>query len=251
MLTKKSLPSFSYILPSVPACPDKEQWTVEGPREEVDMWRTKMIAVAMGLMLAPTFACAGCSGSPTSLASTEKSDVFALRGHRFGYSTIIPDAKDEGVTIGPINLPDDGQTIRNVILGLDVYHPHTEDLQLELGYDADRDGQCDATVEIELHLARGDAHTARALFACSLELDGVWYFRDDADGSAKDPTGVSLSDGVSTFKVFKGLGSGGCFYLTARDTLAEDTGLIRDWMIWADTSVTEPGAVVAVHQFGP
>ncbi len=158
------------------------------------------------------------SGAGVDLASGY--DVYSFRT-----PTPIPDGDRAGVVAGPIRIPDDGAAVEGVILSISITHHYTGDLDLRLGYDEDNDGIAEASAALEPHRARPGGWAVREPFACPAEMNGVFYYRDDAPGEYDER-------GDASFSVFDGLAKGGCFMLSAVDSLAEDTGTLLGWTVF-------------------
>ncbi len=147
-------------------------------------------------------------------------DVYSYRA-----PTPIPDGDRAGVVVGPIRIPDDGNPVKGVILSISISHPYTGDLSLRLGYDENNDGVVEASAELEPHRARPGGWAVREPYACPAEMNGVFYYRDEPPGEYDDR-------GDASFGVFDGLAKGGCFRLSAVDSLPEDKGTLLGWTVY-------------------
>lgn len=157
----------------------------------------------------------------------------------YGRVTEIPDGNGEGILIGPISLQDSKPQINGICLALDIRHDFIADLHILLGYDIDCDGELDAVAPIELFQARLGSHDADAEHAYFFQLDGVYFFRDDnvddtADlemQGAGDVAACAAGQPIQGFSIFRGLPTGGDFYLSVVDSLKAKTGVLLDWAV--------------------
>lgn len=139
------------------------------------------------------------------------------------HPTEIRDHDPAGVAIGPLRISESGGPLQNVILCLRISHRSTADVDIWLRYDTDHDGIPNASAPVEFHRGRADGCGARAPHACTMELEGVYWFKD---GDVSDPD--------QPFAVFNGLARGGEFYLSVADTLAKDVGTIANWSVYVE-----------------
>jgi hypothetical protein len=166
------------------------------------------------------------------------------RSYAFTSPVDIPDDDATGVRIGPLELSGTGTLADGIVLSLDIVHAYAGDLRLELQYDADHDGACDASSPIELHLARVEGLESDELWACQVELDGVYLFKDE---------GWRAAGAEASFEVFEGLPDGGSFYLVAVDDAPGDVGVIRGWVVLlpirdGDMAANRFAGAAGVHQ---
>lgn len=152
----------------------------------------------------------------------------------------IPDATAGGITYAPINVPDDGETFTDVIVDLDITHTWTGDLRITVSYDAECDGQAEASANVVCRPGR-DCDPAGSGFGCSGDLAGTYRFSDDGAALLGDPDcPAALPAGCyaafDALSAFDGMAKGGCFTVTAEDNAAGDTGSIGAITIWADNS---------------
>lgn len=135
----------------------------------------------------------------------------------------IPDNSPHGVLMGPLHADVPG-TLADVVLAVSVSHPYTGDLTWSLHYDADRDGRPDAASPIEIDLARSNPCSGTEAWACPLELEGTYFFRD---------AGWKMAGEAASLEVFSGLPAGGDWYLSIADAGPGNVGIVSEWSIYA------------------
>ena len=153
----------------------------------------------------------------------------------FSDPTSIPDNSANGVMIGPIPIPADGNTIGDVVLRIEIQHPYSGDLALKLYYDRDNDGTYDAFAVADLSRARADACLHEAHAECPVVLNGRYFVNvgSDRDRSrdllaADRPFGTVLGQ---TAVDLQGLERGGSFYLNVVDHEPGDRGTVLSWAV--------------------
>ncbi|MGD8394582.1 MAG: hypothetical protein PVF43_03785 [Candidatus Eiseniibacteriota bacterium] len=151
-------------------------------------------------------------------------------GFAFDAATAIPDGDPNGVTIGPLVVSDNHLTLRDIILRLELSHAYMGDLRIWLHYDSNDDGIYEASTPIEIHLARLNSCANAELYSCPIELDGVYWFRDEGWRAAGEDASLAS---------FDGLAGGGAFYLSITDGAADDTGLVESWAVCTRSAVSE------------
>lgn len=207
---------------------------------EVAMCHT-LLSIVAGVALAGA---AVDDGTPRALVgrggiSSEPCLAVGYDHYSWVRATAIPDGDAEGVLIGPLIIPRDGTVLDGVILKIGMVHARTPDLAIRLCYDADGDGLPEASVALESYLARSQACVSMERYSCPAAMDGAYFFRDGfygrrdqtpaAQGALHDP----IDDGADvSFTVFDGLAKGGRFFLAAVDSLAGDTGTVREWTVY-------------------
>jgi hypothetical protein len=157
-----------------------------------------------------------------------------------GSGADIPDnAPGGGLVVGPINAPDDGSTFTDVIVDLELAHTWVGDLNVDVSYDLECDGQADATARIICRPLQSDCDPAGTTFGCSDDLAGTYRFSDDgagdlgaACGAGVFPAGCYAPSPGGSLSVFDGLAKGGCFTVYAEDNAAGDTGSVGAVVIW-------------------
>ena len=167
------------------------------------MWSPSLIVVA--------FLIVGCSSQESSAQSHSPPRVGSSG------EAPIPDAKPEGVRLGPIVL-DGRDLLGDLGLRVEIYHPSPADVGMWLCYDENDDGVDDVRIPIELHLGKRRGWDEPEPYACPQELDGDFYF------------GGSEEDG-SLLAPLRDLMGGGAFSLVVVDSLAADTGVVRTWSL--------------------
>jgi len=133
----------------------------------------------------------------------------------------VPDGDEEGTLIGPLRIADDGASIRDVALELEISHPCPADLSVSLTYDRYDDGTSLIETPIDLYLGRADNCGQPPAWACDLALTGTYWFRDDPEIDA-----LSGWD-AGSLASFRGLAKGGSFYLRVVDAGPEDLGTVQ------------------------
>jgi hypothetical protein len=144
---------------------------------------------------------------------------------------------------GPMPTVDDGTTIEDVILDLDILQTWVGDLVVKLYYDVDCDGTPDYGPVAALCRAQLDGCTDDQgdCCGCSGDLDGVYRFSDAGPnplGEFECPGYVEpgcYGPAIETeygFDVFQGLPKGGCFWLRVLDGACLDGTLVRGWQVW-------------------
>ena len=189
------------------------------------MWKLGFITV---LMIAQV----GCSDNGTDPGkSVGKSgglmDCLAdgYVAYAFPGPTMIPDGDLAGVTLGPVRISRRHNTIRGIVLCLELTHDYAGDLSIRLQYDSDNDGAFDATSPVELYLSRLDPCAGEELWAYHVAPHGEYFFKDE---------GWQAAGQDASFKVFDGLQSGGSFYLSIVDEGTEKSGTIMRWTVYVE-----------------
>lgn len=177
----------------------------------------------------------------TSATSSRLADILPPGNDEciYGRVTEIPDGDGEGILIGPISLQDSKPQISGICLALHIRHDFIADLHILLGYDVDCDGELDAVAPIELFQVRPGSHEADPDFVYYFQLDGVYFFRDDKVDEtvdldlqgASDVSACAAGQPIRGFSVFRGLPTGGNFYLSVVDSLRAKTGVLLDWAV--------------------
>ncbi len=134
--------------------------------------------------------------------------------------SLIPDGQPEGITLGPVSVSGSG-TLEDITLSLTVSHPYSADLTFSLAYDADGDGNLEASSPVEMFLSRSQPDSEEA-WNCTPTLDGTYFFKDE---------GWKRNGVDSDFGVFDGLSAGGDWYLVVVDSQSGQTGIISDWAV--------------------
>lgn len=129
---------------------------------------------------------------------------------------VIPDGVRNGLILGPVQIGNPGETLDSVDLDLELIHPNSADVEVRLAYDADNDGEPDASAEMEFFRAR--CNDQEVLYACPQALNGRYHF--GLEDAGEDP-----------LEAFLGLPAGGRFYLTVADTLAQEIGTVHGWSV--------------------
>jgi subtilisin-like proprotein convertase family protein len=178
--------------------------------------RTLLIAVCAAFLV-------NCStlaphGSATGERHDGTGDFLAAQPRETSSPTSIPDGDPDGLALGPVKTADDGRSIEDVGLCLDIYHGCTGDLCVWLCYDSDNDGTHDARAPVEFYRGRLGGYEGEEPFADPKCLDGQYFFRGDV------------------FSVFDGLNKGGSFHLVVSDTLGEYIGQVRDWTVHLEST---------------
>jgi len=151
----------------------------------------------------------------------------------------IPDCTDPGFS-GSVATDDDGATIDDVILGVEISHTWVGDLRVLLSYDVDCDGTAEAGPAAALCRAALDGCAPDGCCGCSGDLGGLYYFSDDggeALGEVDCPSFIPAGcygpavDSEVPFAAFDGLAKGGCFDLVVQDGACADTGSVSSWVV--------------------
>lgn len=163
----------------------------------------------------------------------------------------IPDNIAAGVTVGPLNVPDDGTTFVNVVLALRIAHTWIGDIVARLEYYQDcaspaptasanvicRPGsaQCGpgAGVGCSSNFIAANETRYNDLALNFLPQTGCLTGTNVAAGCYR-PTGV----GATSMSVFTGLRKGGCFKLFLQDNAGLDIGTIAGWSVYSINSPT-------------
>ena len=166
----------------------------------------------------------------------------------------IPDGDPNGVNSSVANLPDDGSTITDVSVSLNMSHTWIGDLNLQLLYDHDCtagtppfgpvslmcrqqlagcpvDGCCGCSGD----LLNGASYQFSTNAAATKEIAA-----DAAQCTASIAPGCyrSAVESQFTFSIFSGLRKGGCWYLHAQDGAGADTGSIQTWRLYLKNQQT-------------
>ncbi len=150
----------------------------------------------------------------------------------------IPDCDPAGVSQG-VATEDDGATIDDVILAVEMDHTWVGDLRIWLSYDMNCDGTAEAGPVAALCRPGLGTCDPDGCCGCSAGVFGVYLFSDDGgvplaeDCVAVDPGCYSAAiDSPNPFAVFDGMPKGGCFELFAADGACADTGSVRSWTVY-------------------
>jgi hypothetical protein len=186
--------------------------------------KMKMLGTVTGALLL------GCTGGVMAPVVSEErfaeaSDCLMEEYSRHVYDTPRPLTADDssGILIGPLATGPEHGIIEKLVLGLEIRHPSTGDLNLSLHYDCDNNGTIDAGSPIEFHLMRMHPCEGEELYACFAELEGAYYLRDEGWKEAGE---------TASFAVFEHLPAGGSFYLRAVDVCEDHSGVISSWAVF-------------------
>jgi hypothetical protein len=182
-----------------------------------------LIAISVGLQLACSTAVADSADAGGRIETELECPGATYRGYAYTHATAIPDNRIQGITIGPVEIARARRTIHDLILRIEISHAYAGDLNLSLDYDSDGDGDIDASTPIEIHLARPTTWLREELYGCPIELRGVYYFKDD---------GWRDSGEDASLVVFRGLSTGGRFYLSLVDDAEGNTGSVASWAVY-------------------
>jgi hypothetical protein len=154
----------------------------------------------------------------------------------FGVGGSVPDADPVGVVFGPINCPDPGATLLDVILDAELTHTWIGDARLSLLYDDD----CNGVPEVEgsvlcRHQLAGCPPDGCC--GCSGDLGGLYLFSDVAPSIenscptffAPDCYGPDFDS--SGLDVFDGMPQPGCWWLFAADGAGGDLYTVGEWSV--------------------
>jgi hypothetical protein len=155
-----------------------------------------------------------------------------------GDGGMIPDCDPGGLTLS-LATDDDGATIDDVILGVEISHTWVGDLRVWLSYDLECDGTDDVGPVAALCRPALDGCAEDGCCGCSDDLGGLYYFSDDAAGPLGEDCPGFLEagcyapaiDSPAPLSVFDGQPKGGCFTLFTADGACADTGLISSWEV--------------------
>lgn len=137
----------------------------------------------------------------------------------------IESSRFEQGLLGPLVIETAAGKIESVELDIEFVSLETGSFSGRLCYDADADGQIDATAPIEPHLAHWSGGTLPERWSCPQTLDGAYRFRFD-----REEQGLT-EDETAALAVFVGMEAGGSFYLEARDGAADATSSVRSWSV--------------------
>jgi len=150
----------------------------------------------------------------------------------------IPDGDPAGVTFGPVPVPDDGTSFIDVVVDVEMSHTWVGDINVDLSYDLDCDGQPETTARLVCRPGQANCDPAGSTFGCNGDLGGLYRFSDDGAVELGVPCAAVLAPGCyapnEALSVFDGLSKGGCFTLFANDSATPDPGVIPVWVVWTD-----------------
>jgi hypothetical protein len=202
---------------------------------------TKILPIAVTVLM--QVACSSAGGGPGDAddlaGATPGCCSNDYVGFAFTTATTIPDGDPNGVTIGPLLVSDEHRPLRDIILRLEISHPYMGDLSIRLHYDSNDDGVYETSTPIDIHLARPNSCSNVELYSCPVELDGVYWFRDEGWTAAGEDASLAS---------FDGLAGGGAFYLSLVDGAADDTGLVASWAVC--TRRSDPETLVGLVRPG-
>jgi len=154
-----------------------------------------------------------------------------------GEGGAIPDCDPAGFSAS-VSTDDDGATIDDVILSVEMAHTWVGDLRVLLSYDVECDGMVDAGPAAALCRPALDGCAVDGCCGCSGEIGGLYLFSDDAALPLAEDCAALLAgcyttaiDSENPLAVFDGLDKGGCFELFATDGACADTGSIASWSV--------------------
>lgn len=167
-------------------------------------------------------------------------------------SVDITDGDPSGVTVGPLAVPNDGQYLRDVVLGLNIRHPHVGDLTVTLTYDVECDSAPEASARVLCRPGRSGCETGSDT-GCPANLTRErWVYLNDA-ASAEiglvpygcGDTNYDIQGGCyrpsstgEPLAVFARLPRGGCFRLVLSDAVTYDSGTLWGWTVYTASSPT-------------
>jgi hypothetical protein len=151
--------------------------------------------------------------------------LFLVAGATQGCGERVESNRLEQGLLGPLVMETAAGKIESVELDIEFVSLETGSFSGRLCYDADADGQFDAMVPIEPHLAHWNGGTLPERWSCPQTLDGTYRFRFD-----REEQGLT-EDETAALRIFVGMKSGGCFYLEARDGAADATSSVRSWSV--------------------
>ena len=171
---------------------------------------------------------------------------------RFCYSgTVnvpIPDNNPIGTLIGAAPLLEEGLTIDDVIVTVNMAHTYVGDLVLQLYYDANNDGFGDVG-PIALMCTPGIPGCAiEDCCGCEGDINGEYTFSDGGSGVLGEaacvqqlpPDCYQPDPAYGNLQMFDGASDGGQFLLYAWDYEAQDTGTIFDFRVAARLGCGHP-----------
>ncbi len=164
----------------------------------------------------------------------------------------IPDGLPAGKLLGPLSVPNDGQYLRDVVLGLRIDHPYLGDLSATLTYDVECDGTPEASARVLCRPGRSGCEIGDDT-GCpvGLSCDRIYYLSDAAQAEIGlvpfgcGSTGELLPGGCyrpsstgEPLSTFARLPRGGCFRLVIADWLLSDEGSLCEWRVFMASSTT-------------
>jgi hypothetical protein len=149
----------------------------------------------------------------------------------------------------PIEVPDDGDVIQDVIFEIDIFQTWCGDLKMEIWYDYECDGQYELGPVAALCRPQLDGCPDDGCCGCSGDVRGVYQFGDDGTtplGEFDCPTIIPIGcytpaiESLNPFEVFKGAPKGGCFWVRAVDGACADGTELYSVAVWTDNVPPTP-----------
>jgi hypothetical protein len=167
----------------------------------------------------------------------------------------IPDGNPTGVNTPPAILPDDGSTITDVQLSLNMSHTWIGDLNVQLLYDHDCTPGTPPFGPVSV-MCRQQLAGCPVDMCCGCSgdlINGLNYqFANTGNGSTKEiaadsqgcPTTIPAGcytaavESQFTFSVFSGLRKGGCWFMHLQDGAGADVGSLNTWTLFVKNQQT-------------
>jgi len=159
----------------------------------------------------------------------------------------IPDGDAGGVRLGPLNFPDDGMAIAQVVFELYASHTRVGDLTAVLEYDLGCNGSVDASSTILCRVGRASC-TSGTGTGCTTDLNCSRSYKFDdtataflglnASGACRTANPIAkgcykpTGQGATPLSAFKDMRKGGCFYLRITDPVTPDKGSVCEWSVF-------------------
>lgn len=194
--------------------------------------------------------CHGCGFTPRSIPGGEAlsprapaaqgtdcppSAAYRVYSDPGGYA--LPDTQCS--IIGPIDLPDDGTRIGDIVVSANVHHTRAGDVYLAVAHDADENGIIDKVAELLCRPGLAGCDPYSGCCGCIADLAGnLWWSSgaatsvDQVCGSGTIATGCYHPDPESTgLEVFNGDSIAGDWYLLYSDGAGGDAGTLNGWSV--------------------
>lgn len=169
------------------------------------------------------------SGTTTATAC----EVSDYKSYELAGPWIVPPCHPVGLQVGPIPVPDDGKTIEDVVVTLTIEHTWIGDLMVEVQYDADGDGNPEASAHPLCRYSL-DGCPLEGCCGCGGDLAGEYAFQD-GEPSIEDDCPSTFAPGCygpdhdgNPLAAFSGLPKGGDFYFWFVDGGCGDLGVVSE-----------------------